>query len=151
MSLFLHIGTYSACTHAYIPVSTMLQDNVKQLSKLLLTGYQFSSVRIPIEYGGRVTGCSISCFVTAGMWPRSGYRGGSVSESKGDASEYREDRVKVVVIAGVVVDGVLLYNIIFETFHRCFVNIYRYGFKVSSKKWRLEINEFRSYCDVNIR
>jgi len=28
----------------------MLQDNVMQLSKLLLTGYQFSSVSIPIEY-----------------------------------------------------------------------------------------------------
>jgi len=28
----------------------MLQDNVMQLSNLLLTGYQFSSVRIPIEY-----------------------------------------------------------------------------------------------------
>jgi len=52
----------------------MLQDNLKQLSKLLLTGYQISSVRIPIEYGGRVTRCSISCFVTAGLWPRSGYR-----------------------------------------------------------------------------
>jgi len=36
-----------------------------------------------------------------------------VSESKGDASEYREDRVKVVVIAGVVVDGgaTVQYNI----------------------------------------
>ena len=31
-------------------LSTMLQDNVMQLSKLLLTGYQFSSVRIAIEY-----------------------------------------------------------------------------------------------------
>jgi len=26
MSLLRHIGTYCACTHAYIPVSTMLQD-----------------------------------------------------------------------------------------------------------------------------
>ena len=75
---------------------------------------------------------------------------GRVSESKGNASEYREDRVKVVVIAGGVVDGVPLYNIIFKTFHQCFVNIYRYGFKVFSKKWRLEINEFRSCCDVHI-
>jgi len=50
MSLFRHIGTYCACTHVYIPVSTILQDNVMQLSKLLLTGYQFSSLRIPIEY-----------------------------------------------------------------------------------------------------
>jgi len=31
-------------------LSTMLQDNVMSLSKFLLTGYQFSSVRIPIEY-----------------------------------------------------------------------------------------------------
>jgi len=28
----------------------MFQDSVMQLVKLLLTGYQFSSVRIPIEY-----------------------------------------------------------------------------------------------------
>jgi len=45
----------------------MLQNNVMQLSKLLLTGYQFSSVRIPIEYGGRVARCLISNFVTAGL------------------------------------------------------------------------------------
>ena len=43
----------------------MLQDNVMQLSKLLLTGYQFSSVRIPIEYGGRVTGCGLDTGVVA--------------------------------------------------------------------------------------
>jgi len=29
----------------------MLQDNAMQLSKLLLTGYQFSSARIPMESG----------------------------------------------------------------------------------------------------
>jgi len=62
----------------------MLQDNVMQLSKLLLTGYLFSIVRIPIEYGGRVTRCSISSFATARLWPRSGYRGGHVSETKGN-------------------------------------------------------------------
>jgi len=50
MSLLRLIGTYYACMHAYIPVTTMLQDNVTQLSKLLLTGYQFSSAMIPIEY-----------------------------------------------------------------------------------------------------
>ena len=38
---------------------SLLQGNVMELSKLLLTGYQFSNVRIPIEYGGRVTRCSI--------------------------------------------------------------------------------------------
>jgi len=63
----------------------MFQDNVMQLGKLLLTGYQSSSVRIPIGYGGRVTRCSISSFVTAGLWPRSGYRDGRVSETKGNA------------------------------------------------------------------
>jgi len=50
MNLLRHIGTNCTCTHAYIlSVSTMLQDNVMQLSEFLLTGYQFSSVRIPIE------------------------------------------------------------------------------------------------------
>jgi len=51
MSFLRHTGTYCACTHAYIPVSTILQDNVMQLSKSLPTGYQISSVRIPIEQG----------------------------------------------------------------------------------------------------
>jgi len=41
-----------------------------QLSKLLLTGYQFSSIRIPKEYGGRVTQCSISSFAKAALWSR---------------------------------------------------------------------------------
>jgi len=50
MNLLRHIGTNCACTHAYIlPVSTMLQDNVMQLSEFLLADYQFSSVRILIE------------------------------------------------------------------------------------------------------
>jgi len=53
---------------------------------MLLTGYQFSSVRIPIEYGGRVTRCSISSFETAGLWLRSGYRVGRISETKGNVS-----------------------------------------------------------------
>jgi len=55
MSLLRHIGTALALTPTSLYVSTMLQDNVMQLSKLLLTGYQFSRVRIPIEYGARVT------------------------------------------------------------------------------------------------
>jgi len=78
MRLLRHISTNCACTHACIPVCTTLQDNVMQLRKLLLTGYQFSSVRIPIEYCGRVTRCLISSFITAGLWPRSGYRSGRV-------------------------------------------------------------------------
>ena len=131
MSVLRHIGTYCAYTHAYIPVSTMHQDNMMQLSKLLLTGCQFSSVRksqfssVPIEYGGHVTRCSISSFVTGGLWSRSGYRGGRDSETKGNALA-REDRVKVVVIAGWLSTG---RHCIFKTFHRCFVNIYRYGVK----------------------
>jgi len=74
MSLFRHIGTNCACTHAYIPAFKMLQDNVMLLSNLLLIGYQFYSVRMPIEYCGRVTRCWNSSCVTAGLWPRSGYR-----------------------------------------------------------------------------
>jgi len=66
----------------------MLQDNVMQLSKVLMTGHQFSSVMIPIEYGGRVTRCSISSFETAGVWSLSGCRGGRVSETKGNALAY---------------------------------------------------------------
>jgi len=64
MSLLLHVGTNCACTHTYIPVSAMFQDNVMQLSKLLLRGYQFASVRIPMEYvvlllGSRLAGLSM--------------------------------------------------------------------------------------------
>jgi len=51
----------------------------------LLTSYQFTGVRIPIKYGGRVTRCSISSFATAGLWRRSGNRDGDVSEIKGNA------------------------------------------------------------------
>jgi len=50
MSLLHHIGTNCACTQTYILLSTMLQDDVMQLRKLLLAGYQFSSVMIPTEY-----------------------------------------------------------------------------------------------------
>ena len=99
MNLLRHIGTNCACTHAYIlPVSTMLQDNVMQLSEFLLADYQFSSVRDTDRKCGRFTRCSISSFVTAGLWLRSGFRGGRVSETKGNALA-REDRVKAVVIA----------------------------------------------------
>jgi len=72
MSLLRHIGTNCARNHPHIPVFTMLQDNMMHLSKLLLTSCQFSSVRIPIEYGGHVMPCSISSFITAGLWRRSG-------------------------------------------------------------------------------
>jgi len=71
MGLLRHIGTNYACTQAYayryIPVSTMLQDNVMELSKLLLTVYQFSSVRILIAYVVVFTWCSNSSFVAAGL------------------------------------------------------------------------------------
>jgi len=46
----------------------MLQDNVMQLSKLLLTGSQFSSVRIPLEYVVVLRGVRLAVFVTAGLW-----------------------------------------------------------------------------------
>jgi len=45
---------------------TLLPDDVMQLSEFLVTDYQFSSVRIPIEYVVVLTRCSISSFVTAG-------------------------------------------------------------------------------------
>jgi len=43
--------------------------------------------------------------------------------------KHREDRVKVVVIVGWLSTG---FHCILKTFHRCFVNIYRYGFKSSA-------------------
>jgi len=59
---YVTLALNCACAHAYtpVPVSTMLQDNVMQLSKLLLTGYQSSSVRDTDGMCGRVTQCSIS-------------------------------------------------------------------------------------------
>jgi len=44
-----------ACNHA-----PMLQDNVMELIKLLLTGYQFSSVKIPIEYVAVLRGARLA-------------------------------------------------------------------------------------------
>ena len=85
MSLLCHIDTHCAYTYAYTPVSTMLQDNVMQLSKLLLTGLLVFQHKDTGRMCGRVTRCSIICFVTAGLWPQSGYRGGHVSETKGSA------------------------------------------------------------------
>jgi len=38
----------------------MLQDNVMELIKLLLTGYQFSSVKIPIEYVAVLRGARLA-------------------------------------------------------------------------------------------
>jgi len=49
----------------------MLQDNVMQLSNLLLTGYQRKDTKDTDRVYGRVTRCSISSFVKAGLWPRS--------------------------------------------------------------------------------
>jgi len=72
MCLLRHIGTNYACTQACIPVSTMLQHNVMELRKLLLTVYQFSSVRIPMEYVVVFTRCSNISFVAAGLWSLSG-------------------------------------------------------------------------------
>jgi len=50
MNLLRHIGTYCASTHAYIFVSAMLQDNMMQLRKLLLTGSEPSPESH--QYGG---------------------------------------------------------------------------------------------------
>ena len=85
-----------------------------------------------------VTRCSISSFVTAGLWSRSGYRGGRVGETKGNALA-KGDRVKVVVIAGWSSTGC---HCIFKTFRRCFLNIYRYGFKSPARNGELKFMSF---------
>ena len=146
-SLLRHIGTYCACTHAYIPVSTMLQDNMMQLSKLLPTSHQFYSERIPIEYGGRFTLSSISSSVTARLWPRYGCQGGRVCETIGIEYWHRDDHVQVVVIMGWSSTEWPLYIPNIPPVYSEHLSTW---FQVSSKKWRLKINEFRSHCDVRI-
>jgi len=49
--------------------------------------------------------------------------------------QHREDRVKAVVMAGWSSTGC---HCIFKTFHRCFVNIYRYGSKPPARNGVLE-------------
>ena len=56
-----------------------------ELSKLLLTAYQFSSVRKPIECVVVFTQCPNSSFAAAGLWSLSKYWGGRDSETKGNA------------------------------------------------------------------
>jgi len=48
---------------------------------------------------------------------------------------------------GVVVDGVPLH---IQNIAPVFCEHVSIWFQVSSKKWRFEISEFRSYCDVHI-
>jgi len=78
MSLLRHIGSYCACTHACIPVS----DAAEEIAADRLPVFQRKDTD---RICGRVTRCSISSFVTAGLWFRSGYRVGRVSETKGNA------------------------------------------------------------------
>ena len=52
---------------------------------------------------------------------------------------HREDRVKVVVIAGWSSTGC---HCIFKTFHRCFVNIYRCGFESPARNGELKSMSF---------
>jgi len=85
MSLLRYIGTNCACTHASIPVSTTLQDNMMHLSKLLLDNLPVLQRKDTDRICGRGMRCSISSFVTAGLWSRSGYRSGRVSETQGKA------------------------------------------------------------------
>jgi len=54
--------------------------------------------------------------------------------------------VKVVVIA-VWLSTVPLH---IQNIPQAFCKHLSIGFQISSKKWRLEINEFRSYFDVHI-
>ena len=69
---------------ALIPVFTMLQDYdaAEQIAADRLPDFQGKDTD---RMCGLVTRHSISCFVTAGLWPRSGYWDGHVSETKGDA------------------------------------------------------------------
>ena len=53
--------------------------------------------------------------------------------------QHREDRAKVVVIAGWSLAGC---HCIFKTFHRCFVNFYRYGFKSPERNGDLKSMSF---------
>ena len=94
----------------------------------------------PIEYGdGHVTRCSISSFVTAGLWPRSGYQGCRVSDTKSSALAWGRPRWSCRD-SRVVVDGVPPY--IFKTFYRCFVNIYWYGLKSPARNKNLKSVRF---------
>ena len=72
------------------PVATLLtihdasgqRDAVKQIVADRLPVFQRKKTD---RICGRVARFSISSFVTTGLWPRSGYRGGRVSETKGNA------------------------------------------------------------------
>jgi len=111
MSLLRHIGTY---THAYVPVSEMLQvlNNVMQLSKLLLTGYRFSSIRISIQCMVVVLPDVRLAFTHSKLrkWPFFDFK---IQGGLGPLHPLRRPWC----------------HCIFKTFHRCFVNIYRHGFK----------------------
>ena len=127
--------------HPCIQDASGQRDAAEQIAADRLPVFQ---LRIPIEYGGRVTQCSISSLVTAGLCPRPAYRCGRVSDTK-VIHLHKEDGVKLVVIA--VVDGVPLY---IQNIPPVFCEHLSVWFQVSSKKWRLEITEFRSYCDIHI-
>jgi len=99
LSLLRHFGANCAVTHAYIPVSTMLMDNVQQPSKLLLTGYRFCIVRIPIEYVVVLRDARLAVLQLLDCGHGQDTR--MVALVKQKVMHYQwEDRVEVVVIAG---------------------------------------------------
>ena len=138
---YVALALYCARTHAYtlscIHDASGQRDGAEQITAYRLPVFQRKDND---RVCGRVTRCSISSFVTAGLWPRSGYWTGVVSSIKQKVMHWhREDRVKVVVITGWSSTGC---HCIFKTFHRCFVNIYRYGFKSPARNWDLKSMSF---------
>ena len=67
--------------HPYIHDASGQHDAPEQIAADKLPVFQLKDID---RMCGRVTRCSISCFVTAGLWSQSGYRGGRVSETKGN-------------------------------------------------------------------
>ena len=98
---------------AYDYLATLLQGNAMQLSKLLLAGSQFSSIRISIQYMIVVLpGARLLAFTHSKLrkWPFFDFK---IQGGFGPPATFRRPWC----------------HWIFKTFHRCFVNIYRYGFK----------------------
>ena len=77
-----HILRLHSCLHTCIHDASGQRDAAEQIAADRLPAFQPKDTD---RVCGRVTRCSISSFVKAGLWPGSGYRGGCVSETKGDA------------------------------------------------------------------
>jgi len=81
--LLCHIGRTCACTHVARLHPCIYDASGRDTAELIAAG------RLPVfqrndtdKKRGRVAQGRISSFATAGLWPRSGYRGGRVSKTK---------------------------------------------------------------------